>query len=107
MHRANVTYEDSEELLNEYNHESSLMIVEKVRKKTKKTSKLWIVNSKVLKYITNQRDLFTKISLIDSVIYAANNRIMIAKEIRTIKVIVKNTKGKAIEISIYRVLYVP
>ena len=57
--------------------------------------------------MTNQRDLFMEISSIDSIIYAANNEMMIAEEIGTIKVKVKNVKEKAIETNIHRVLYIP
>ena len=57
--------------------------------------------------MTNQRDLFTEISPIDSVIYAANNGTIAAEGIGTIRVIIKDAKGKAIEINIYKVLYVP
>ena len=40
-------------------------------------------------------------------IYATNNRIIVAEEIKTIRVMIKNIKEKAIEINIYRVLYIP
>ena len=57
--------------------------------------------------MTNQRNLFTEISSISSVIHAANNRMMIAEGIRTVKVMVKNVKGKAIKTNIHEVLYIP
>ena len=57
--------------------------------------------------MTNQRDLFTEINPIDSVIHAANNGTMIAEGIGTVRVMVKNVKGKAIETNIHGVLYVP
>ena len=55
----------------------------------------------------NQRDLFTEIGPIDSVIHAANNRMIAAEGIGTMRVMIKDTKEKAIKINIYRVLYIP
>ena len=40
-------------------------------------------------------------------IYAANNGMMAAEGIGTVRVMIKDIKGKAIEINIYKVLYVP
>ena len=83
------------------------MAVEKAQKRPRETSKPWIVDSGTSRHMTNQRDLFTEISLIDSVIHTANNGTIAAEGIGTVKVTVKNTKGKAIETNIHRVLYVP
>ena len=106
-HRANVAHEDSEESSDECDHESGLMTVEKAQRRPRGTSKPWIVDSGASRHMTNQRDLFTEISPIDSVIHAANNRTMAAEGIRTVKVTVKNAKEKAIETNIHRILYVP
>ena len=54
----------------------------------------------------NQRDSFIEISSIDSVIHAANNGIIAAEGIGTMRIMIKDTKGKAIEMNIYRVLYI-
>ena len=107
MHRANVTHEDSGESSDEYNQESSLMAIEKLKKKAKGIGKLWIVDSGASRHMMNQRDLFTEISPIDSVIHAVNNGMMAAEGIRTVRVMIKDAKGKAIEINIYKVLYIP
>ena len=107
LHRANVAHEDSEESSDDYDQESSLMAVEKARRKTEGTGKPWIVDSGASRHMTNQRDLFTEINPIDSVIHTANNGTMIAEGIGTVRVMVKNVKGKAIKTNIHGVLYVP
>src|SRR2546423_1525635 len=56
--------------------------------------------------MTSNKDLFTTISLIHSIIIIANNKTILAKEIRTVKVKIKNQKGKTVNIIIYRVLYI-
>ena len=83
-----------------------MLLIPNYYKKTKKTRKLQITNLSILRYITSNKNLFVKISLIYLVISIANSRTILVKEIRTIKVKVKNQEKKTIDIVIYRVLYI-
>ena len=55
----------------------------------------------------NERSIFEKISPTDTMVGVANDGIMKAKGIGTVKIKVKDTEGAVTEMSIHEVLYVP
>jgi len=57
--------------------------------------------------MTGNKNLFMKMSLIYLVIGIANSKTISAKEIKTIKIKVKNQKERTVDVVIYRVLYIP
>ena len=83
-----------------------MLLIPNYYKKTKKTRKLQITNLSILRYITSNKNLFVKISLIYLVISIANSRTILVKEIKIIKIKVRNLKEKTINIVIYRILYI-
>src|SRR5437773_2387274 len=57
--------------------------------------------------MTGDKDLFVKMTPTHSVIGTANSGTMLAKGIGTIKVKVRNQKGRTMDVVIYGVLYIP
>ena len=83
------------------------MAVGKKRRKAKGTSKPWRVDSGASRHMTNEWKLFTKIGLTNSIVYAVNDGTIAAEGIGTVRVMIKDLKGKAVEMKIHGVLFVP
>ena len=107
-HRVNVAKETTdEEPSAEDDEEVSFMAFERSPTKAGETSRPWIVDSGASRHMTGDKNLFVKMSPMHIVIGIANSGTMSAKGIGTVKVKVRNGKGRTMDVVIHGVLYIP